>query len=542
MTAFRPLAAAATCALALVAAACGGATPGAAPGAAGTAGKAADAFPVSTLFFVDANADVNSSAWKKVRTVASRFPGYAKLEGDLLKKISAPPTAKESVSFARDIAPWAGHEVAVGVLAITLSGGKPAPQAVVYVESKDDAAAIAAATAKGAKKTGEYKGYAEFATEQGKAGAGAAKTDAAVGKGAVLFATDTTSLHEAIDAREGPASDRLSASATFAEALGTLPGDNLLVGYADGPKIAQLAGTAFEAAAGAGGGANALPAAQVDKLLTQLEALRAIAFSAGADDNGFRLQSSTLLDPAKMKQIQSIASDTLTLVDRAPADALLYAGTPGFGDQLKQSIKDATTSSPEVAKGIAGIEAMTGLSVANDVLPLLSGELGLYVSGGAPAKGGLLLKPADAAAGAASLTKITAAIAKQGGKDAPKFAPLPTGEGQLTTLSGHDLSWLHEGDLVALGFDTGGAAPGGGLGQSDRFHSVGSAANVPAKVGGLLYADIPGLVDLAQRSGSGPIPADALANVRALGGLLAWSTQDGAVAKAELYVQVPSSG
>ena len=109
----------------------------------------------------------------------------------------------------------------------------------------------------------------------------------------------------------------------------------------------------------------------------------------------------------------------LKLLDRAPADALVFAGVPGFGDALDKAITDATAQNPEVAQGIAGVEAMTGLSVQNDIVPLLSGEAGVYVAGGAPVKGALLLLPEDAAAGAASLTKITGAISKAGGPEAP---------------------------------------------------------------------------------------------------------------------------
>jgi hypothetical protein len=46
----------------------------------------------------------------------------------------------------------------------------------------------------------------------------------------------------------------------------------------------------------------------------------------------------------------------------------------------------------------------------------------------------------------------------------------------------------------------------------------------------------------SQRSGAHQVPADALANIQALGGVLAWSTQEDGVGKSELYVQVPSQG
>src|SRR4051794_11580913 len=526
MIAIRPLAAAATVSLALVAAACGGASTTAAPGAAGTDGKGADAFPASTVAFVDANADVTSDAWQKVLTVAKRFPGFPKVQAQVQQSLAK---GDKGGSFAQDVQPWLGDEAAVGLLSITLAGGKPKPQYAVFLASKDDGKATAA-IAKDATKGADYKGYATYTASSEE------QLHAAVGKGAVLLADSDASLHAAIDAREGDEAGRLSGVATYGEALKALPADNVVVGYADGAKLAQLAGTAFAAAAEQSGKAT-LPPAQVDQALKQLEAIRAVAYSAGADDGGFRVRSATLLDPARAKDLKMTAAAPLTLLDRAPADALLFAGVPGLGqlDQVVQSLK----ANPQVGQAIASMEAATGLSLQNDVLALLSGEAGLYVAGGAPASGALLLLPKDAAAAATPLTKITSAVSKLGGADAPQFAPLPQGEGQIAdTGNGHKVSWVHDGDLIAIGVDTGGAPPAGGLGSSDHFSQAADAAKLPDKVTGLLYADVPGLVDLAQRTGGHQVPAEALANIRALGGVLAWTTTDGDVANADLYVPV----
>jgi hypothetical protein len=526
MHAIRPLAVAATCAVALVVAACGGATSSSAPGAAGTDGKGADAFPASTVAFVDANADVNSSAWQNVITVAKRFPSFPKLQAQVQKAVTS---TDGGGSFAQDVQPWLGDEAAVGLLSITLSGGKPQPQYAVYLASKDDAKATAT-IAKDATKGADYKGYTTFTS----------KTDqhqqAAVGKGAVLIADSETSLHAVIDAREGSAADQLSGVDRYGEALKTLPDDNVLVGYVDGPKLAQLADTAV-ALAGQQAGQAQLPAAQVNQALNQLDAIRAIAFSAGADAGGFRLHASTLLDPGRAKDLKMPAAAPLQLLDRAPADAVVFAGVPGLGE-LGQAVA-SLKSSPQIGQAVSMAEAATGLSLEQDVLPLFSGEAGAYLAGGAPPSGAVLLLPKDANAAAASLNKITGAVAKVGGDSAPKFTPLPGGNGQIATLQGgHQLSWVHDGDLIAIGVDTGGKPPAGGLGSSDAFKSVAGAAKLPTDVTGLLYADIPGLVDLAQRTTGKAVPAEALANVRALGGLLAWSSGDQNVAQSDLYLQV----
>ena len=224
----------------------------------------------------------NSSAWQNVITVAKRFPGFPKVQAQVQHAITS---TDHGGSFAQDVQPWLGDEAAVGLLSITLSGGKPQPQYAVYLASKDDAKATAT-IAKDATKGADYKGYTTFTSNSDQ------HQQAAVGKGAVLVADGETSLHAAIDAREGSAADRLSGVDRYGEALKTLPDDNVLVGYVDGPKLAQLAGTAFAAAAQQAGKAACCRRAQVDQALTQLEAIRAIAFSAGADAGGFRLHAS----------------------------------------------------------------------------------------------------------------------------------------------------------------------------------------------------------------------------------------------------------
>lgn len=527
MTSIRTLAVAGTCALALVVAACGGAsTSGGAPGAAGTDGKAADAFPLSTLLFVDASADVNSSAWQKLRTVLGRFPGYAQVEQKLVAEMSG----DDDFQYARDIEPWLGDEVAVGVLAITLAKGEPAPQYVVYAESTDDAKAVAALTRDGTTKTtGEDRGYTLLQTEDGDV--------AAVGHNAVLLAGDSASLKESIDAREGPESDRLTASETFDETLATLPDDNVVVAYLDGPKLAQLADTAIAAAGSEA--TRGLPAGQLDQAMKSLDAIRAVGVSLGADEGGVRVHATTMLDGTKDAAKDRVEPGTIDLVDSAPADAVAFAGTIGAGKAVESTYQQLAAQ-PEVAQGIAGIEAMTGLNVEQDLLPLLSGEVGLYVGGGAPPSGALLLQPSDPEAAAASMGKITKAIGQlaQGDEDAPQFAPLPSGQGESAKVDGHTVSWVRADDVIALGFDTGGTPPAGGLGSSDAYTSVRDAAKPPDELSALLYLDVAKIVDLAQRASGEQAPADVQANLKALGGFLAWSTTKGDVAESEAYLQV----
>ena len=244
MHAIRPLAVAATCAVALVVAACGGATSASAPGAAGTDGKGADAFPASTILFVDANADVNSSAWQKVLTVAQALPG--------LPEGAGPGAAGDHDDGSRRLVrpgrpAVAGRRGRVRLLSITLAGGKPKPQYAVFLASKDDV--------EGGRddREGRHRGRRLQGLRD------------------VHLRTATSTMQSPRSARapcwwrtarppstprstraRATAADRLSGVAATARRSKTLPDDNVLVGYVDGAKVAQLAGTAFAAAGAAG--------------------------------------------------------------------------------------------------------------------------------------------------------------------------------------------------------------------------------------------------------------------------------------------------
>ena len=81
-----PAALAALALVGLVLAGCGGSDKASAvAGAAGTDGRAAQAFPASTVAFADANIDENSDAWKRLLALGARFPSWPKLVAEFNK-------------------------------------------------------------------------------------------------------------------------------------------------------------------------------------------------------------------------------------------------------------------------------------------------------------------------------------------------------------------------------------------------------------------------------------------------------------------------
>ncbi len=283
------------------------------------------------------------------------------------------------------------------------------------------------------------------------------------------------------------------------------------------------------AASGQAAAAAGISADQMKTMLGQYDALQAIGFSVGAADAGFQVKAVTLGD------LPGNGTGTATLLASAPANSLLFADVAGFGASFKQMM-GVYDGIPQVSSTFDQIKATTGIDARADLTALLSGELAVSVADGAPVKGELLLKPTDPAAAAAALEEIVTGLGKAG---LPPAQPLPDGgEGGMIDVQGAQVAWRHDGDLVSIGMQTGGAKPAGGLADSAAFQRVAGAAGMSGDQAMLLYADVPGLMAWAQRQQQTPSTAsdaEALANVKALGGLLAF----GKGGDSTLFLEVP---
>ena len=214
-----------------------------------------------------------------------------------------------------------GRRGRLGCSRLTLAGGKPKPQFVAYLASTDDAKAIAAITTKGDDRE-------VAATTRATASSPARTTTSSPpsARAPCCSPPATRAAQASIDAREGDDAALARAPRHF-EALEQLPEDNLLVGYADGAKVAQLVGTRpRRPRRGLGGagrppgrpGAVAARGDPRDRLLGRRRRRRLPARAA-----------STLLDEAK--KLGACRRPRAEAARPRPADALAFAGTPGLG-------------------------------------------------------------------------------------------------------------------------------------------------------------------------------------------------------------------
>jgi hypothetical protein len=522
--------------LAVAGAACGGgSSSGGGTGASGTDGQGAKYAPASSIVFFDANVDQGSDAWKKMIALGSKFPSWPKLVAQVDKALA---DNSDGGSFNTKVKPWLGGEVSLAVTHIdaaavtssTASSASDSAKIVAYVQSTDDKKATAALQAD-MTKTGSSGDFTLY-TSKNKAGDTSSPSYIAIGKGAVLISNSQADLQTSIDAGTGKGSS-LQDAKDFKSTMGELPSSNLMVGYVNTPALKPL----LQAASAQGsGGLPAGSSAQLQAQLAKLGSASGAAFAATPADDGIHFASFT--QTTNDSTAAALADQKTTLGNRVPSNALAFVGFHDLGPALAQVVDAYAKSSPQIAQQIAQGEAALGVSIKGDIVPLLSGEHALFVTGGVPPTVSLLLKPANAAKGADTLQRLSKLIGSQTGLTFKGDA-----NGEQAKQGSNTFAWHRSGDVIALSNDPqSGAVQGSGLLASDKFTQLQKAAGAPASSTASVYLDVPALVTLGQaaagNSATSASDKEAIANLQHLGGLLGWTAIDGKKVTGDLFLQV----
>jgi hypothetical protein len=478
---------------------CGGSTTSAT-----TSSSPAAAVPAGALLYADVNLDHGSSGWRQFVAVTKRFPGWQKLADKMTGSFCGQTTAGGAYA---SISSWLGNSAGAAMTSVDASSGTP--RWILFVASKNDGKAKGLLD-KGCKSRpdGSYNGYAQYRST----GSGG---EIAVGDGAVISASDTQTLHDAIDVRAGKASS-LADDSTFRATMARLPATSLVRGYADPGKLAQLASLAQLS-----GQTSALSAQKLSSMASSLQSFDSASFamyaSAGGYNAVFHVRLKDGADPGMLGS-QS-AGQPLTLTSLVPRDAFLFLGS-------RLSGTDFTKAFTQGFNGASGgiqmqqFEQMTGISISRDIAPLFSGELLLYGAPGLPARGALLLKPSNPAAATAGLEHIMAFIKRS----QPQLHVHPLGGGRvgetLQATPGLTLSWERKGGLIAIGNDSAaGSTAQGSLLDSPDYTRLLSETDLPSGANVVAYVSVPSILRMV------PITVDP--NVRPLGGMLEWGSRSG---------------
>ncbi|MEW6582176.1 MAG: DUF3352 domain-containing protein, partial [Actinomycetota bacterium] len=533
----RALAVAAAAALAVGVAGCGddgGKSTGAEPGA------VASFIPAGAPMYAEVSTDFAGPQWTQLQALAAKFPAFPDLREKLTEGFES-----EGVDFARDVQPLLGKDAAVGLLevkardlssgALTTPGAaaaaaddQPFVAAVEIAEGKD-ADALAFVTKK-ATKAGTIGGVDYYRSSDPDDDGIVAVTD-----GTVLFAEGEAELKAALDAHAAGGDATVAGNDKVTDTLGKLPADVFAQVYVDlGAVLKQSSNSSAQ--------------------LKQLEAFglstdTAFGLSLSAEPTGLRLKG--VVTGSGAKAVAGTEEFTPTLTANVPGDALAYVGFNNLAGLVASALDTLKKANPDVGSQISALSAqlpvfLGGVTV-DDLKALTQKEHALVVTrGGAYPTGALLLQVDDAARAQKTLDGLKALVpliaGQIGADDVPSWRTVTeagvTGQ-ELPLSEKAGVVYGTKDGLAVVGTQPAAlallTAPAASLAADKDFADA--TVGMPDKVGALAWIDVQGIVETANALGAfdsaDEDAQEALANLKPLKSLVAWSTVDDGVPTVE---------
>ena len=465
--------------LALIAAGCGGGG-----GGGGNAlPDAADVVPASAPALISVKTDFSSQQFRNALLLLRKFP-------DALPALRRFGAENGNVDFAHDVKPALGPELDVVWLDFRNGGSD-----VVGLTQPKDNGKFKALMSKGSGQsaTGEVNGWSVVADSQSQ-----------------------------IDAfRRASSGDKLDGVAAFKDAMSRLDERSAVRAYVAGDSVQRQLDRSLE---GSGAPPN----------LTRQGVARMESISAAGliEPDGVRIDSALTTD--KAPNPKTVAP---TLAGSLPSGALLYVDTADLSGLTRTILKLVGRSLPKFETQLHQVETILGVSLENDVYPLLSREeaFALYPAQPIPkivfvSKAPDESRARDVLGHVLSLAKLSGTLdvstsnvgdvevddVSQPGGSTHVFVAV--GHGKLIVTTARDtLPVLIEGS-------------GSKLADDALYKHARADAKVPSKVVGMVYADLthglPFAFDLAESNGN-VVPPEARRNTEALSHALLYAQQEG---------------
>ena len=466
--------------------------------------KGAAAVPATALAYASINLDRNGSQFQALEGLASKVQGG---QGAVDKLNQMLDGTGQQAQVVRAL----GGDVSVGLVGITLSADmKP-------VATAADGNALPGVLT----KAGFTQGPALDGQPVWENGAAAVTINGSTAIGATSRATLSDAL--AAEAGQQPA---LADDPAFKATVAKLPGDAVAIAYLAPARIAglvQLAGSVLPK--------GALPKGAPDmtqslaQLSSTLKDVRGLGIAITAEQGGLRVVAAGDADQAALSKL-GLAFPTAYapgILKQVPANALGFAAFRNLGPMLQTAITAAQQQDPQVKNAIAAVEKTTGIKL-DDLLASLGGEHALVAGGGTTPAAALLTQPQDPAAAGATLAKaITSA------ESLAKSLPMADAAKQKAEKDHGALPQIavtRQGDSATLAIGTDpqlAATPSASISDADTYGAIVDRAGVPSEVTGIAYVNAAQLRAQAQTMGA-TVPAGA----RAINGVVAWGTADGA--------------
>lgn len=313
--------------------------------------------PDDSLGYVHVNIEADSDQADAAATVAERTPLLTEqiitqASPFLLGGAGRPP------NFTEDIEPWFGGEIAIAVVP-----GNSGTQQVQMLEVADEEGAreYESSIGAGAPEPEDYQGTELREDERGLA-------TAVVGDFLVIGSAD--GVRSVIDVSTGAeGAEPLSEDPTVEAAFDELPSESFVQAYLSAEGIDSFLALSDG------------DLAPFESLVDSRESLGA-AFSLGADEDGYRLASRSVLDPERGDKAGGFFSAFEPFRPLLPAeiapDALAYVGFGDADETVSALLAQATIRAPGIASGITDLvdrlRKDAGVDLAAELLPALDGE------------------------------------------------------------------------------------------------------------------------------------------------------------------------
>ncbi len=495
------------------------------------ANGAARIVPADALLYLHLSTDPARPAVQRATALAGRIPDVARLRDGLLGGLTAGGRGTP-LSYAREIRPWLGREAA---LAFVDSGtGRAVPLLVLDVADRTGAERFLARRAAGATGAGKYRGVAllRFRT-------------VAIGFVAhALVAGPEPAVHAAIDASAGRRA-ALAGDSVYTRASAGAPAGRVADLYVSQAGVRQVL-IPRRGALGA-----------VASLLDAPGLLgTGLAVSAAADGASVRVHSA--LDARVVEAVGAPPSFVPRLTGALPANALALLDVHGLDRAgarfaLAASAGGLAGGAGELARGFEPALREAGIDLRRDVLPLVSNEVAVAVTGSSPVPLLTLVAPTrDPVRASAVLAQIQAPLAQVLARAAGAGGEVPVLDEasvggvavhQLRVGPAFELDYAVFGGRLVISTGLKGieavVRPGPRLAGDARFRTV--LGDDSAPVTSVLFLDLRKLLGLGERIGlterrrSGGLRA-VLGRIRGVG---LRATGGVAESTAELRLQIP---
>jgi hypothetical protein len=453
---------------------------------------AATLMPADALAYVNVSADPGRDAVKRGLAVARGFPIYGSASTSILGRLSAIVSGGARASFATDIKPWLGDEVALGVLNTTTATAG----SLTLLSVSNRARALAFLQRSGATAVGAYRGIQLLHYPTG--------TELAFIKNFLALGQDA-SVRAAIDVSEG-AAPSLASAAGYSRAAAGEPDDRVLDAYISAAGVRRLLTPR--------GGALAALAT-----LIYSPALEGVTLSISPQSNGARLRLHSALDPTLARLSHTGSSDFKpTLPGLLPSGSQLLFDVSGLANVAPRVL--SAVAMVGIGGQIEPLLARLGSALAAEgvnvhaVSSLFSGENAVAITSTASLAPALtvITRTSNEASARQQLAQLEVPLSQlfpapsSGPGQAPLFNDIEV-DGvtvhRLSLTQGLQLNYAVFNGLAVLSTSRDGIASvishQRSLADDPQFKAA--TANRPARVTSLLFLDFRQLLSLGEQIG-----------------------------------------